>query len=82
MLNAFKEYLLEKSTIKSQYIPYYLKWISACYNYLDIESTSRLNNDQKKQFLLNMEKRYEDWQVKQADSAIRLHDYFLSRESQ
>jgi hypothetical protein len=38
-----------------------------------------LNSDQKKQFLSEMAKRYEDWQVKQADIALRLYDYFLSK---
>jgi len=28
-----------------------------------------------------MSRRYEDWQVKQADTALRLYDYFLSREA-
>lgn len=27
MLNAFKEYLSRKSSVKSQYIPYYLRWV-------------------------------------------------------
>lgn len=26
-----------------------------------------------------MSKSYEDWQVKQADAALKLYDYFLSR---
>jgi integron integrase len=82
MLGSFKEYLFRKSSVKSQYIPYYLRWISACYKYFDIESTARLSSEQKKQFLLNMAKRHEDWQVKQADSALRLYDYFLARELQ
>jgi hypothetical protein len=79
MINAFKEYLL-KGSVKSAYVPFYLKWVSACYQLMDLDPSSRLTIDQKKQFLAQMTKRYEDWQVKQADTALRLYDYFLSRE--
>ncbi len=79
MINAFKEYLL-RGSVKSAYVPFYLKWVSACYQLLDLEPSSRLTFDQKKQFLTHMAKHYEDWQVKQADTALRLYDYFLSRE--
>ena len=80
MINAFKEYLLLRGSVKSTYVPFYLKWVSACYELLDLDPSSRLTIDQKKQFLAHMTKRYEDWQVKQADTALRLYDYFLSRE--
>jgi integron integrase len=46
----------------------------------DLTVSSRLSNDQKNQFLSHMAKSYEDWQVKQADTALRLYDYFLSRK--
>ena len=39
---------------------------------------NRLTSDQKKEFLSEMAKRHEDWQVKQADTALRLYDYFLA----
>ncbi|MBN1255608.1 MAG: integron integrase [Deltaproteobacteria bacterium] len=80
MITAFKEYLHRRASLKPAYIPYYLKWVSACYEFLDIDLSSRLMSEQKKQFLTHMTKRYEDWQVKQADTALRLFDYFLSVE--
>lgn len=80
MLDAFKHFLLHKDTVKSQYIPFYIKWVSDCYSFLDTSLSSRLSSDQKRQFLSHMAKRYENWQVKQADTALRLYDYFLSRK--
>ena len=80
MFGAFRQFLLRKASIKSQYIPFYLTWVSDCYAYLDTPSDSRLSSEQKKQFLSHMAKNHEDWQVKQADAALRLYDYFLSRE--
>jgi integron integrase len=80
MFEPFRRFLAGKASIKSQYIPFYLKWVSDCYGYLDQPSDSRLTSEQKKQFLSQMAKNHEDWQVKQADAALRLYDYFLSRE--
>jgi integron integrase len=80
MFEAFRQFLLRKASVKSQYIPFYLKWVSDCYGYLNTPADSRLSSEQKKQFLSHMAKNHEDWQVKQADAALRLFDYVLSRE--
>lgn len=34
--------------------------------------------DQKKQFSSHMAKNHEEWQIKQADTALRFYNYFLS----
>ncbi|MEW6586274.1 MAG: hypothetical protein AB1442_11775 [Nitrospirota bacterium] len=78
MLNNFESYLLRKGTIKSNYVPYYLKWVADCYSFLNIPISDRINGDQRMKFLDDLAKRHEDWQVKQADAALRLYDYFLS----
>jgi integron integrase len=80
MFEGFRQFLLRKASVKSQYVPFYLKWVSDCYGYLNTAADSRLSSDQKKQFLAHMAKDHEEWQVKQADAALRLFDYFLSRE--
>jgi integrase len=79
MLRNYEAFLTKKGTVKTQYVPYYLKWVSDCYGFLNEPLSNRLSIEQKKQFLLNMAKRHEDWQVKQADTALRLYDYFLSK---
>ncbi len=79
MLKNYEAFLTKKGTLKTQYIPYYLKWVSDCYTFLNEPLSNRLNGDQKRQFLSDMAKRHEEWQVKQADTALRLYDYFLSQ---
>lgn len=79
MLDRFQKYLLENTHINSKYIPYYLKWISECYAFHDMPIEHRIISDQKQQFLAHLAKTYEEWQVKQADYALRLYHYFLSR---
>lgn len=81
MLKNFETFLNKKGSLKPRYIPYYLKWVSDCYHFLNQPLSTRLNSDQKKQFLSHMEKKYEEWQVNQADTALRLYDYFLSQTS-
>ncbi|MBI4743652.1 MAG: integron integrase [Actinobacteria bacterium] len=80
MLKEFKEYLLQKGKVKTNQIPYYLKWTGNCYAFLNISDSTLLNSDQKKQFLMHMAKNHEDWQVSQADTALRLYSYFLSQK--
>ena len=79
MLNSFKEYISKKGSVKSQYIPFYLKWVADCYSFLAVPDSTRIDSDRKKQFLFHMAKTHEDWQVKQADTALRLYQYFLAQ---
>jgi integron integrase len=81
MLNEFKTFLKQKGSIKPQYVPFYVKWVADCYAFLDSPPTARLRSEAKKEFLSQIAKNHEDWQVRQADAALRLYDYFLSRES-
>jgi integron integrase len=78
MFRDYESFLTRKGSIKSLNIPYYVKWVSDCYRFLSESESKRLSSDQKKQFLSQMAKDHEDWQVKQADTALRLYDYFLS----
>lgn len=66
ILRDYESFLTQKGNIKSPNIPYYVKWVSDCYRFLNESELKRLNSDQKKQFLSQMAKNHEDWQVKQA----------------
>jgi hypothetical protein len=35
MLRAFESFLGKKGAIKSQYVPFYIKWVSDCYHFLE-----------------------------------------------
>ena len=78
MLNYFRQYLLSERAVKTNYVPYYVKWVGDCYSFLEVADTIPLRADQETQFLSHMAKSYEDWQVKQADAALRLYNFFLS----
>jgi hypothetical protein len=82
MFDAFKQFLNIKERLREKNIHYYLKWVSDCYSYFDIPVTNPLTNEQNTKFLDHLAKKHEDWQVQQADRALRLYDYFLSRSQQ
>lgn len=77
-LTAFKGYLDSKSAVNPKYVPYYVHWVSACYGFLNLSCSEVLASEQKQQFVKHVAKSHEDWQVKQAEAALRLYDYFLS----
>ena len=54
MLNNFESYLLRGRTIKSTYVPYYVKWVADCYSFLKIRPSERLDGDYKKAFLTDL----------------------------
>ncbi len=80
MLDKFRSYLLQKDSFRPNHVPYYMKWVADCYSFLNVPDITRINSDQKRQYLNHLAKSHEDWQVKQADTALRLYDYFLSRD--
>ena len=81
MLESFKNFLSSKDKVNDKYIPFYLKWVAEGYRFLDIPLAQFITNEQKSQFLKHLSKNHEDWQVNQADNALRLYGYFLSLEN-
>jgi integron integrase len=79
MLTTFKQFLNNRERIPERNIPYYLKWVADCYRFFNAPETHLLTNDEKSQFLTYLGKKHEDWQVEQADRALRLYGYFLSK---
>lgn len=81
MLESFKRFLSSKVRVNEKYLPYYLKWVMECYRFFDIPLSQSITNEQKVQFLKYLAKNHEDWQVNQAENALRLYSYFLSSEN-
>lgn len=82
MLETFKQFLGTKERLPEKNIHYYVKWVSDCYRYFDVHVTQSLTNEQCIEFINHLAKNHEDWQVQQADRALRLYGYFLSRYQQ
>jgi integron integrase len=80
MLQAFEQFLSDKERIPKKNAPYYIKWVSDCYRYFDKPQTQLLTNEQSAEFLSRLAKKHEDWKVQQADRALKLYGYFLTRK--
>jgi integron integrase len=78
MLEGFEQYLTGNAVIQEKYVPYYLKWVSYCYSFLDQPDDCPLTSDQLQNYLNHVSKTRETWQVQQAESALRLYGYYLS----
>ncbi|MBM4066481.1 MAG: hypothetical protein FJ266_12710 [Planctomycetes bacterium] len=70
MPSAFKDYLTQKALIKDKYVPFYLKWVSDCYSFLNEPASKVLNSEQMSRFHKYLAKTHEDWQVKQASQGL------------
>lgn len=80
MTNGFREYLLKQGNIKSNHIPYLIRWVGSFYSFLKVPDTCFITAEQKKQYLSRLSKTHEDWQVNQADTALRLYNYTFPRK--
>jgi integron integrase len=77
-LNDFKSFLTAKSAVNEKYVPHYVRWVSSCYAFVGQQLSEVLTPEQKKDFFKNLAKTHENWQVNQAEAALRLYDYFIS----
>jgi len=78
MLSSFKDYLIQKVLVKEQYVPFYLKWVSDCYSFLNEPDSVVLNFEQTSRFQKYSAKIHDEWQVRQASNALRLYSYYLT----
>ena len=78
MLPTFEEFLQTTATVQNKYIVSYCRWVANCYSFCKADVSTQLTAEQKRVFLQAMGKDHEEWQVKQAETAVRLYSYFLT----
>lgn len=82
MLDRYRDYLLKEVKVEKKYVPYYIKWVSNCIDFLKVDSGVRIANDDRLKFLEHLSNRFEDWQVRQADYSIKLYNHFLFKQKE
>ena len=50
-LSDFKSYLASKSAVNEKYAPYYARWVSSCYAFVNQPLSDVLTQSQKQDFL-------------------------------
>ena len=78
MLNEFQQVLATDKSLNSKHIPHYIRWIKDCYSYFRLPPTERLALEQTHLYLSHLENIRENWQVRQAEQALRRFDFFLN----
>ena len=78
-MKDFQSYLLSKRIVTEKQAPYYINWVSLCYNYFNRTADEGITLDEIENFLNMLGKCKEEWQVQQAREAISLYLYYLCR---
>ena len=78
-LNKFKIYLKNVAHIPDKYIPFNVHWVNAAYNFLKLNMTTELSKKQTEAFLKMLGVNHPDWQIKQAQNALRHYQFFLQK---
>ncbi len=78
-LALFENYLRNTAHLKDKYVPFYLQWVQRAYGQLKAPFTVALTANQAALFLNGLSHTHPDWQIRQAEDALRHYAYFLSR---
>ena len=81
MLNEFERVLSVDKSLNPKHVPHLIRWVRECYSYFRLPPTDRLSHEQTRTWLSHLESSRENWQVRQAEQALRCFDYFLSQSS-
>lgn len=81
MLSDFQQALDADKSLNPKHVPYLIRWVRDCYRFFRIPPAERLSLEQIKLYLSHLEASREDWQIKQAEQALRRFDFFLTTKS-
>ncbi len=81
-LQSFENFLTQRRIVASKNISFFSRWIQQCYAYTGHPLDYQLTDEEAGLFLGSLEKRCQEWQIKQADEAIRLYRYYQTSGKQ
>jgi integron integrase len=76
-MTRFERYLAGQANIPAKYVPHYRNWVVRFYEQIAKPPGYVFAGEEKTGFLRDMAKHHEDWQVRQADHALRLYRHYL-----
>ena len=77
-MEGYSRFLKERCRIRDKNVAYYSLWVAGCYEFLGMNPKRPLSAEKTRRYLDNLATKKEDWQVKQADYALRLYNYYIS----
>jgi integron integrase len=79
MMDQYLKYLQNKQIIKPSQRSFYIKWVTDLFRACNKEPGQDLSQAEIDAYLAKLVRTYQDWQVDQAQDAIRLYHYYLNR---
>ncbi len=76
-LNRFETYLVDNAHVPEQQAHVYRRWVVRFYQSMARKSDETFSSDEKAAYLRSLAADHEDWQVKQAEHALRLYLHYL-----
>ena len=74
MVDTFRSFLEGTCHISAKKVPFFLYWISKYHEFN--KSSTQPDTERLKTFLVELARKYEEWQVKQAQRANSLYAYY------
>jgi integron integrase len=79
-MDEFSNYLLSKAIVSQKQVRYYVSWVKTFFRSMGKDPSENVSSEEINQFLKDLAKRSEGWQVKQAEQAIRIFRYYRGRQ--
>ncbi len=78
-MQAFKTYLLARRMASPKAVDFYLHWVRQLHRYSHKSVGDSLSRQEIESYLKHLSKKHEQWQVDQAAQAIKLYQFFVTR---
>ncbi len=78
-MQAFKTYLLARRMASPKAVDFYLHWVRQLHRYSHKSVGDFLSRQEIESYLKHLSKKHEQWQVDQAAQAIKLYQFFVTR---
>ena len=72
----FGRFLLDHRMTDEDHLRHYLNWVTACHHYLHQDVGSPLIGQDINRYLSHLGTHRDEWQVRQAEHAVRLYSYY------
>ena len=78
-MEQFANYLISRSIVPQKQVPYYIGWVNSFFRSLGRTTTDKITFEEVDRFIKALSGKREDWQVRQAEEAIRIFLYYLRK---
>jgi len=80
MMEPFESWLAKTKHVPPKSIPWFRCWVETCIREFYLVTGDPVPRSAGMAFLKSLNNRHDDWQVLQAEQALKLYNYYLSRE--